>query len=243
VDNNDTNLDPIEQTDAQRRTIILAMTGVVAIGLCALFLIAFLWFRPGETSLFAQYFPSATATVKPSSTPAPTRTPAPNLTATQLAWVRPVESPLLGTVEDAENALASNATYIEYYAVVYSDTPEVNQPGDVYIFEVVLEESEPLLWSYGWCTTTPEILEQNFAQMKLLFSINQTAALVSNFAVQDEIQSDDSRCRSYNALVNRWPPGVHHLEVQITFSQPTDDGWNTYPAGTHTFKYIVTVEN
>ncbi|HUE99286.1 MAG TPA: hypothetical protein VMN99_08515, partial [Anaerolineales bacterium] len=217
MDDNDTDLIPTEETDPQRRTIILAMTGVVSIGLCALFLIAFLWFQPDETSLFAQYFPSPTSTIRPTSTPAPTRTPAPNLTATELAWQRPAESPSLGTLEDAETALTAGVGYIENFALAYPDTPEVNQPGDVYIFEIFLAASEPLLWSYGWCSTTQGILEENFSHMRVEFLINGSPEPLSNFVVQNETQADDSRCRSFNGLVQQWPQGVHHLEVQVTF--------------------------
>jgi len=243
MDNNDSHLNPIEESNAQRRLTILTMAGVVGVGFCALFLIAFVWFQPGGSSLFAQYFPSPTSTIRPTSTFAPTRTPAPNLTATQLAWVKPVESPSLGTVKDVEDALVSGISYIENYAYLYPSTHEVNQPGDVYIFEIFLDAAEPLLWSYGWCAATQEILEENFSHMRVEFLINGSPEPLSNVAVQDEAQADDSHCRSFNALIQQWFPGVHHLEVKVTFMQPTDDGWNLYPAGTHTFKYIVTLEN
>ena len=243
MDQNITDLNPIEETDPQRRTIMLTMVGVLGVGLCGLFLIAFLWFQPGETSLFAKYFPSPTPTIRPTSTLAPTQTPAPNLTATQLAWVRPAESPSLATKEDSKNALASGIEYIETSAVVYPDTPEVNQPGDVYIFEILLDRSEPLLWSYGWCTTTKEILEENFSQMELAFIINDLPLPISSFAILENPREDGSPCREYGALIDHWPSGTHHLEVHITFTQPTNDGWNIYPAGMHTFKYIVTVND
>ena len=241
--NDQTNLNPIEENDPQKRTVILTMVGVVGIGICALFLIAFLWFRPDETSLFAKYFPSPTPTVRPTSTRAPTRTPAPNLTATQLAWVRPIQPPALGSAEEAKTALDSNVSYLEDLSSVFPDTPEINQPGDVYIFEINLEKSEPLLWSYGWCTTTQEILEENFTHIHLVFTINETPAPISQFVVTESPREDGSPCRTYSALITRWTQGQHHIETRVTFTQAIDDGWNIYPAGTHTFKYIVTAEN
>jgi len=245
MDDNNTNLNPIEESDPQRRTIMLIMVGVVGVGLCALFLIAFLWFRPDEVSLFAKYFPSLTPTVRPTSTPAPTRTPAPNLTATQLAWVKPAESPSLGSVDEAKTAWESYVSYIEYLASVYPDIPDVNQPGDIYIIEVYLNESEPLRWSYGWCATTKELLEENFSHMQFVFEVNEIPVPLKDLFIYEFSRDDGSLslCREYGTLVKQWPHGIHHLDVQITFTQPTDDGQNIYPAGTHTFKYIVTVEN
>ena len=120
--------------------------------------------------------------------------------------------------------------------------PDINQPGDIYIFEIQLTKSEPLVWSYGWCTTTQEILEENFAHIQLEFTLNETMVPLGNFTIVESQREDGSPCREYAALVNEWTEGQHQLESRITFTQDIDDGWNVYPAGTHTFKYIVTIQ-
>ena len=132
-------------------------------------------------------------------------------------------------------------SYLENIASAIPDMPEVNQPGDVYIYEIQLDKPEPLLWSYGWCTTTQTILKENFTHIQIEFNINAEPVSTDHFLIQDENRDDGSPCRNYTATINEWPKGQHQLEVRVTFTQPTDDGWNLYPEGTHIFKYIVTV--
>jgi hypothetical protein len=226
---------------ANNQTTIIAMSGVVVMGLCGLFYIVSQLFHPVSSSLIAEYFPSPTPTRVPTSTPASTRTPPTNLTATQQAWGKPAESPSLASAAEAGTALDSGVNHLEGYAYVVPDTPAINQPGDVYSYEIQLTESTPLVWSYGWCTTTQAILEENFSHINLEFTINGTAVSSGSFAVTEYERSDGGRCREHAALVNDWPPGQHIIESRITFTQDINDGWDIYPAGTHIFKYLVTV--
>lgn len=231
----------VEESDRTRRTLIVTMIGVVIVSSCALLVLVYTWLQSDQSSILADYFATSTPTRRPSSTPVPTRTPAPNLTATQQAWVRPPQSPSLGSAEEARSALDAGTSQLEGVAFVFPDTPSINQPGDVYIYEISLSESEPLLWSYGWCTTTQEILEQNFAHIQLEFTVNGVPVSTGNFAVAESPRADGSPCREYTAVITEWPAGSHQLESRITFTQDIDDGWDVYPAGTHIFKYIVTV--
>ena len=121
------------------------MLGGLMVSICALFLLAYFWFQPDQTSLIAKYFPSSTPTPKPTHTPAPTRTPLPNLTATQQAWVKPSQPPSLGNAEEARTASDSGVAYLEAASLVFPDMPDINQPGDIYIFEIQLTESVPLI--------------------------------------------------------------------------------------------------
>lgn len=227
---------------ANNQTTIIAMSGVVVVGLCGLLFIVSQLFRPVSSSLIAEYFPSPTPTAIPTETPAPTRTPPPNLTATQQAWTKPTQSPSLGSVEEARAAVDAGANTLESFAYIYPDTPEINQPGDVYVYDIQLTESTPLVWSYGWCTTTQAILEENFSHIRLEFTINGNPASTGSFAVSEYERSDGGRCREYAALVNDWPSGQHILESRVTFTQNINDGWDVYPTGTHAFRYLVAVE-
>jgi hypothetical protein len=239
--NVDPSLTPIEEADSNRRTQIMILIGIFIFGACALFTLAFFWFQPNRNTLFAKYFPSSTATRRPANTSVPTRIPIPNLTATQSAWIKPSQSPRLGTSEEAQKAFESGMSYLESFAAQIPDTPEINQPGDVYIYEIQLDQPEPVIWSYGWCTTTQTILEENFTHTQIDFIINEEPASLDHFFIQDTTRDDGSLCRDYTATIKEWPKGQHQLEVRVTFTKPTNDGWNLYPAGTHTFKYIVTV--
>lgn len=239
--NTDPNLTPIEEADAKKRTLILAMSGVIVFSIFVLFTLAFFWFQPAQNGLLAKYFPSPTATRRPVNTPVPTRTLVPDLTATQSTWTKSGQSPTLGSVEETQNALEAGMNYLEGFAFVVPDTPEINQPGDIYVYEIQLDQSESVIWSYGWCTTSQTILTENFTHMQVVFIINEAPTAPDHFLIQDEISDDGSACREYTTTLNSWPNGQHQLEVRVTFTSPTDDGWNLYPAGTHTFKYMVSV--
>lgn len=232
----------VQEINPTSQTTIMAMTGVVVVGVCALFFIASQWLVPNASSLIGEFFSSPTPTRVPTSTPAPTRTPLPNLTATQQAWVKPAQSPSLGSAEEARSAADAGVNTLEAFSFVSPDTPEINQPNDVYVYEIQLSESTPLLWNYSWCTTTQAILEENFSHIRLEFLINGSTVSTGSIVVTEyERSSDGGKCRENTALIVDWPAGTHQLESRITFTQAIDDGWDVYPAGTHIYKYIVTV--
>ncbi|HXF86553.1 MAG TPA: hypothetical protein VNK49_14325 [Anaerolineales bacterium] len=230
-----------KETDTTAKIVILGMISVVVIGVCALFILAFSWLRSNE-GLLSRVLASPTPVQRATATPAPGRTPRPNLTATQEAWVKPAQSPLLASAEEAVEAMQAGTRYLEEFATVIPELPEINQPGDIYTFEIELPESVPLVWSYGWCTTTTEILEENFSHIRLAFLMNETSVPFDHFVTAEFEQPDGSVCRQYAVLVSSWPAGRHLLETYVTFRQDIHDGWNLYPAGTHVFKYFVTVQ-
>jgi len=170
-------------------------------------------------------------------------TPHPTSIPTNSTWSAPAESPKLGTAFDVILALKDkNIKDLKSYASYLPNLPEINTPGDVYFYGVRLDSSRPALWNYLWCTSTTKILDQNFDQMKVDFFVNEKP--VSPFAIlaRDSQKSRIYFCRTHYALITSWPPGIHKLEIKVTFVHPTDDGWNRYPAGTHTFQYLVTVK-
>lgn len=176
-------------------------------------------------------------------TPFPTVS-ARDMTATQRAWTPPSAQPTFGSAEEARKAAADETfSHLEFFTRQYPFQPDINQPGDVYFFNVFLGAEQTVILDYGWCTTTQEVLDQNFAQMKVEFIVNGKILDNDLLAVHEyNRSSDNGRCRVFTALITHWPSGTHHLDVNVTFLQPTDDGWNLYPAGTHTFRYFVTVE-
>ena len=176
-------------------------------------------------------------------TPYPTVS-ARDMTATQRAWTPPSAQPTFASVAEAKKAAETDdfAVQLENFSDGYPFQPDINQPGDVYLFNVFIDPEQTAILDYGWCTTTQEILEQNFAQMKVEFIVNGNVMDNDLLAVTEyNRSSDNGRCRVFTALITHWPSGQHHIDVNVTFLQPTDDGWNVYPAGTHTFRYYVNV--
>jgi hypothetical protein len=232
----DANLD-----NPNRRTLILSLIGLVAIGACALLYLAFLWNQSDGDSFFTEAFPSSTATRRPTLTPEPSLTSIPFPTATRGAWVKPAIPPTLASPEQASAAYLNGDAFLEVYASVYPELPDINQAGDVYAYELQLMESVPLVWLYGWCTTTQAILEENFRSIQLEFTLNETVVPLDTFAIVEITREDGSPCRDYVALIESWPAGEHRLESRINFTQPINDGWNLYPAGIHIYQYSVIV--
>ena len=77
---------PFDEDETKgRQTIIWALLGIIVIGCGFLFAGAFFIFKPDTRSLYAQYFPSPTATNTrtPVPTSTTTSTPTPNMTTTQ----------------------------------------------------------------------------------------------------------------------------------------------------------------
>ena len=242
MDDNNFDTASLEEEKNKRRDMLMVMAGVVILGICVLSVLGYFWL--GQSSFLAEYFPSATPTQRPTRTPSPNQTPLPNLTATQLAWVKPVELPHLASAEEARTRYEANKVYLESFATVAPEIPEVSEPGDLYIFEIPLPGAAqfPVIWSYGWCASLKEITEDNFKHIQLEFIMDESPASIENFAIIETPYEDGSYCREYAALVDGWPLGQHQLETRVTFTEDVHDGWNLYPAGTHIYKYFVYVE-
>jgi hypothetical protein len=214
------------------RTLWFTIGGITLTACCVAFLVVYTFLQSNPfQNVFTNQYPTLAPTVLP------------NLTATQRAWVRPSKSPTLGTAEEAKEAVEADVlSHVESFSNNHPFQPEINQPGDIYIYNVKITTNEKLLWDYGWCTTTPEILDENFGKMRIVFNLNSEPVPQRYFAITEHQREDGGYCRTYTALITNWPKGQHQLESRVTFTQPTHDGWNLYPAGMHMFKYFVTVE-
>ena len=218
------------------RALWFTVGGITIAACCVVFVLVFNFLRSDP---FANLF-----AMDDYNTPTPFPTvSARDLTATQRAWTPPSAQPTFASVSEAKKAAEERTVWpLAYFAERYPDQPDINQPGDVYLYNVFLSADQSAIWDYGWCATTQEILERNFAQMKVEFIVNGKT-LSADLVVRDYDRGNDSgRCRDHTALITHWPSGAHHLDVNVTFLIPTDDGWNVYPAGTHTFRYFVNVK-
>jgi RsiW-degrading membrane proteinase PrsW (M82 family) len=154
--------------------------------------------------------------------------------------IRTVELPEIGTATDAKKAFDRHIPYLDDLSRLHP-VFGINQPGDVYRYEITLEESKPVLWSYEWCAATENLLDDNFKNIKLEFFAGETAIPIDSFFV-NEYRTIGLSCREYIAVINRWPRGSFQLETRVTFLKNVNDGKDTYPAGTHDYRYKVIVK-
>ena len=156
--------------------------------------------------------------------------------------ITPVLLPEIGTAEEAHKAFNINIPDLDLLARRQPDIPVIQQPGDVYRYEIALEKSRQAIWSYVWCATTQSLLDDNFKNSNLEFFAGGTLVPVDRFYIHD-YRTVGFSCREYIAVINSWPRGRFQLETRLTFRIPVYDGTNVYPAGTHSYIYIVTVKH
>jgi hypothetical protein len=97
-----------------------------------------------------------------------------------------------------------------------------------------------LIWAYYWCTTTTDILEQNFSQIDVTFTLNGEEVPVDQFAVT-ELEAGGNQCRILYTALSNWQPGEHQLETAATFKSAINDGMASYPEGDYVSQYNVYV--
>lgn len=120
-------------------------------------------------------------------------------------------------------------------------TEDLFKPG-TRTFTVKITDEKPTYFSYGWCTTTEEILKQNFEHMKVKLYFNGDELgtdVVHPFSIT---RSDGLVCANFGVLLSDWPNGEYKLEAVATFDEKINDGLADFEAGDYIFVYNVTVE-
>ena len=153
------------------------------------------------------------------------------------AGITPSAPPKIASPEAAENAFSAGTSFLEDEAREQYSADEVSVPG-VLTYTVPLAKSETLIWAYYWCTTTTEILEQNFSQIDVTFTLNGEEVPLEQFAVT-ELPSNGNQCRIIYTALSEWEPGEHHLTTAVTFKSKINDGMGDYPAGEYVSEITV----
>jgi hypothetical protein len=146
--------------------------------------------------------------------------------------------PTIASKSEAEIAFLTGTPWLEELAEESYD--ETSQAGETYFYTIVMEESQDVMWVYGWCAVTPEQLAENWENISLVFMLDAEEILLDAFA-EVEGPFADQECRLYYALLTDWPSGEHLLSTEVTFATELDDGSDIYPEGTHVYLYLVTV--
>ncbi|MDQ2693376.1 MAG: hypothetical protein M3Y68_15170 [Chloroflexota bacterium] len=109
-------------------------------------------------------------------------------------------------------------------------------------YTVNITDDMPTYFSYGWCTTTEEILQQNFEHIRVQLSINGRELDQDVMHPVTFTRPDGFVCLSLGTLLSDWPPGEYTLEAAATFEEEINDGAADFEAGDYVFVYNVTVE-
>ena len=115
------------------------------------------------------------------------------------------------------------------------------KPGTL-TFTVDITDDNPIYFSYGWCTKTQEILQQNFQHIKIGLYFNGDQLGTDVVQSLSYNTSDNMYCLDFGVLFSEWPAGEYKLKAVATFDQKINDGIADYEAGDYIFDYDVTVK-
>ena len=206
-------------------------------------------FRPVPTLAPIPTLPPEEAPTQPSGQGQPTL---PVAVPTELQGVVPtqlqgfVAGAKLSTPDETKTALSGGnpPQTLETLATEQYTDSELQQMNHTFPYTIQLSGEQPVLWTWGWCATTQDILNQNLQHITVAFSMNGQPVPLDQFYVSDsqgtDAQGNTLPCHSWATVASNWPP-VSALQTVVTFDAKINDGMNDYPAGNQTFVYAVTL--
>ena len=135
---------------------------------------------------------------------------------------------------------SNNYIPLEALATERYTEEELSKPGRL-TYTINLSNDQPTLFGYGWCTTTEEILAQNFEHITVKLSLNGEVLKDNVIHPLSFTRPDGLVCLQYGVLLSEWPAGEYALESVATFDEKINDGLADYEAGDYAFEYNVTV--
>jgi hypothetical protein len=177
--------------------------------------------------------PEPTETVEPAASANPEQSAPPAAPAGSMPTM---EKDIDAVIESLQ---AKEGVYLAALAKEKYSDAESDQPGTL-TYTVALTDDRPTYLNYGWCTTTEEILLQNFEHIKLAFYFN------GNVLGRDVVhaipsQVNDMICLNFVTLLSNWPEGEYQLRAVVIFEENINDGVADFEAGEYIYEYNVTV--
>jgi len=136
---------------------------------------------------------------------------------------------------------ANNYVRLESLAQEQYTEEDFSKPGTL-TFTIKLTDDKPTYFSYGWCTTTEEILRQNLEHINVKLYFNDDKLGSDVIHPLTFTRSDGLVCVDYGVLMSEWQTGEYKLEAVAAFDEKINDGIADYAAGDYAFVYNVTVE-
>lgn len=116
------------------------------------------------------------------------------------------------------------------------------RPGTLtYTVTIPETEKRPTYFNYGWCTTTVEILNQNFEHIRIGMYFNGEALGRDVVHPVRFTRSDGFVCLDFGVMMSDWSPGEYQLAAVVVFEEEINDGAADFEAGDYIYEYNVTV--
>ena len=140
-----------------------------------------------------------------------------------------------------EKLKGTDWAYLQALAAEKYTEADFATPGTL-TFTVKIIDDKPTYFTCGWCTTSEEILKQNFEHITVRLYLNDDE--LGNDVVHPVsfTRKDGLVCLDIGALMSEWPTGNYKLESAVTFDEKINDGLDDYEAGDYIRLYDVTVE-
>ena len=109
-------------------------------------------------------------------------------------------------------------------------------------FTAKITDDKPVYFNYSWCTTSEEILKQNFEHITVRLYFNDDELDTDVVHSVSYTRTNGLVCLDIGVLMSDWPAGHYKLESAVTFDEKINDGIDDYEAGDYIHQYNVTVE-
>ncbi len=143
-----------------------------------------------------------------------------------------------GDFQAVESFFAGTPFLYEFAAEEYSEEDHM-VPG-VLTYTVMMESSQDVMDGYVWCTTTRDILSENWTKIQVSMELNGRAIRSENMDLET-YEDGDIACNFLTVLLTDWPDGRHSFAVTATFTAPLNDGFGDYAAGDYSEVYTIQV--
>lgn len=155
------------------------------------------------------------------------------------AGLTPSAPPKIASPSEAESEFAGGAEFL--WDLAREQTNEEHFEPVALTYTVALSQSKTTLWAYAWCAKDKDILEQNFSQIDLKFTLNGKDVPLEDLVVFNT-PSGGLECRLIYTALSDWKPGEHHATITATFKSKINDGLNDYAPGDYIYDYAVYVK-
>lgn len=140
-----------------------------------------------------------------------------------------------------ETLKAGDFVYLYRLAEEQYTQEDYAKPGTL-TFTVNITDDQPTYFNFGWCTTTEEILQQNYEHIRVGLYFNGEALGRDVVHPVQFTRSDGFICLDFGVLMSDWAPGEYKLTAVAVFDEKINDGAADFEAGDYVYEYNVTVK-